>query len=79
MLGALPCALIGRSWERPSAMESEFTHTHTCVYCRKALDPQDIIDCTPQPKAFSGEANISQTSTLTELKAPPEANTSGEA
>jgi hypothetical protein len=49
-----------------------------CVYCRKVLDPQDIIDCTPQPKALSGEANISQTTTLTELKAPPEANTSGE-
>jgi hypothetical protein len=28
---------------------------------------------------LSGEANISQTTTLTELKAPPEANTSGEA
>ncbi len=49
-----------------------------CVYCRKILDPQDIIDCTPQPKALSGEANVSQTTTLTELKAPPEANTSGE-
>jgi hypothetical protein len=50
-----------------------------CVYCRKVLDPQDIIDCTPQLKALSGQANISQTTTLTELKAPPEANTSGEA
>jgi hypothetical protein len=49
-----------------------------CVYCRKVLDPHDIINCTPQPKASSGEANISQTTTLTELKAPPEANTSGE-
>jgi hypothetical protein len=27
----------------------------------------------------STEANVSQTTTLTELKAPPEANTSGEA
>ncbi len=49
-----------------------------CVYCRKVLDPQDIIDCTPQPMALSGEAKVSQTTTLTELKAPPEANTSGE-
>jgi hypothetical protein len=49
-----------------------------CVYCRKVLDPQDIIDCTPQPKALSGEANVSQTTTLTDLKAPPEVNTSGE-
>ncbi len=31
------------------------------VYCREVLYPQDIIDCTPQPKALSGEANISQT------------------
>ncbi len=50
-----------------------------CVYCRKVLDPQDIIDCTPQLKALSGQANVSQTTTLTESKAPPEANTSGEA
>jgi hypothetical protein len=50
-----------------------------CVYRRKVLDPQDIIDCTPQPKALSGEANVSQNTTLTELKAPPEANPSGEA
>jgi hypothetical protein len=46
---------------------------------QESLDPQDIIDCTPQLKAFSGQANVSQTTTLTELKAPPEANTSGEA
>jgi hypothetical protein len=50
-----------------------------CYYCRKVLDPQDIIDCTPQAKGLSGEANISQTTTPTELKAPPEANTTGEA
>ena len=49
-----------------------------CVYCREVLDPQDIIDFTPQPKALSGEANVSQTTTLTELKATPEANMSGE-
>ncbi len=29
-----------------------------CVCCRKVLDPQDIIDCTPQLKAFSGQANL---------------------
>jgi hypothetical protein len=50
-----------------------------CVYCRKVLDPQDIFDCTPQLKALSGQANVTQTTTLTELKAPPESNTSGEA
>ncbi len=49
------------------------------VYCRKVLDPQDIIDCTTQLKALSGQAKVTQTATLTELKAPPEANTSGEA
>ncbi len=43
-----------------------------CVYCRKVLDPQDIIDCTPQCKAFSGEANVAQTTTLTEVKTPQE-------
>jgi hypothetical protein len=50
-----------------------------CVYCRKVLDPQDIINCTPQLKALSGQANVTQTIALTDLKAPPEANTSGEA
>jgi hypothetical protein len=50
-----------------------------CVYCRKVLDPQYVIDCTPQLKALSRQANVSQTTTLTELKAPPEVNTSGEA
>jgi hypothetical protein len=48
-------------------------------YCRKVLDPQDIIDCTFQLKALSGQANGTQTPTLTELQAPPEAKTSGEA
>ncbi len=46
---------------------------------QEVLNPQDIIDCTPQLKALSGQANISQTTTLTELKAPPEVNMSGEA
>ncbi len=50
-----------------------------CAYCRKVLNPQDIIDCTPQLTALSGQDNVSQTTTLTELKAPPEVNTSGEA
>jgi hypothetical protein len=49
------------------------------VYCRKVLDLQDIIDCTPQCKALSGEVNVAQTTTLTEVKAPPESNMSGEA
>ncbi len=49
-----------------------------CVCCWKVLDPQDIIDCTtlPQLKTPSGEANVSQTTTLLELKAPPAANMS---
>jgi hypothetical protein len=50
-----------------------------CVYCRKILDPQDIIDCTPKRKAFSVEANISQTTTLSEIKAAQEAIMSGDA
>jgi hypothetical protein len=50
-----------------------------CVYCRKVLDPQDIIDCTPQCKAFSREANVAQTTTLTEVKTPQEAIMSGDA
>ncbi len=52
-----------------------FKSNDQCVYCRKVLDPQDIIDCTPQLKAMSGQANITQTTTFTELKAPPEAKT----
>jgi hypothetical protein len=50
-----------------------------CVYCRKVLDPQDIIDCTPKRKAFSVEANIAQTTTLSEVKAAQEAIMSGDA
>jgi hypothetical protein len=50
-----------------------------CVYCRKVLDPQDIIDCTPKCKAFSVEANIAQTTTLSEVKAAQEAIMSGNA
>jgi hypothetical protein len=51
-------------------------HRHCVPINVEVLDPQDIIECT---KALSGQANISQTTTVTELKAPPEANTSGEA
>jgi hypothetical protein len=47
-----------------------------CVSCREVLDPQDIIDCTLQQQASSGEENIFQTTTLPELKAPPEPNMS---
>jgi hypothetical protein len=50
-----------------------------CVYCRKVLDPQDIIDCTPKRKVFLGEANIAQTTTLPEVNAPQEAILSGDA
>jgi hypothetical protein len=48
------------------------------VYCLKVLDLQDNINCITllQPKAPSGEGNVSQTTTLPELKAPPEANMS---
>jgi hypothetical protein len=72
----LPCCKA--SVHRHCVLEA-LQSNNQCVYCRKVLDPQDIIDCTPQPKELSGETNISQTTTLTELKAPPEANTSGEA
>jgi hypothetical protein len=50
-----------------------------CVNCRKVLDPQDIIDCTLQRKAFLGAVNIAKTTTLTEVKAPQEAIMSGDA
>jgi hypothetical protein len=49
-----------------------------CVYCRKVLDPQDVIDCTPQQKAFSGEANVAQTTTLSQVKAAQESIMSGD-
>jgi hypothetical protein len=71
----LPCCKA--SVHRHCVLEA-LQSNNQCVYCRKVLDPQGIIDCTPQPKALSGEANVSQTTTLTELKAPPEANRLGE-
>ncbi len=70
----LPCCKA--SVHRHCVLET-LKSNNQCVYCRKVLDPQDIIDFTPQPKELSGEANVSQTATLTELKAPPEANMSG--
>jgi hypothetical protein len=50
-----------------------------CVYCRKVLEPQDIIDCTPQQKEFSGDANVAQTTTLSQVKAAHESIMSGDA
>jgi hypothetical protein len=52
---------------------------HQSVYCRKPLNPQDIIYCTPQQKAFSGEANVAQTTTLSQVKAAQESIMSGDA
>ncbi len=65
------------SVHRHSVLEA-LKSNNQCVYCRKVLDPQDIIDCTPQPTASSEEVYISQTTTLTKLKAPPDANMSRE-
>ena len=39
------------------------------------MKPQDIIDCTPQQKAFSGDAN---TTTLSQVKAAQESIMSGD-
>jgi hypothetical protein len=72
----LPCCKA--SIHRCCVLEA-LKSNNQCVYCRKVLNPQDIIDCTPQLKALSGQANITHTTTLTDLKAPLEAKTSGEA
>jgi hypothetical protein len=72
----LPCCKA--SVHRHCVLEAPKSNNQ-CVYCRKFLNLQDIIDCAPQLKALSGQANVSQTTTVTELKAPPEVNTSGEA
>jgi hypothetical protein len=72
----LPCCKA--SVHRRCVLEA-LKSNNQCVYCRKVPNPQDIIDCTPQLKALakiSGKANISQTTTLPELKAPPEAHMS---
>ncbi len=71
----LPCCKA--SVHRHCVLEA-LQSNNQCVYCRKVLDPQDIIDCTPQRTALSREANVAQTTSLTEVKAPPEANMSGE-
>jgi hypothetical protein len=49
--------------------------SNQCVYCRQGMDPQDIIDCTPQQKAFSGDAS---TTTLSQVKAAQESIMSGD-
>ncbi len=72
----LPCCRA--SVHRHCVLEA-LQSNNQCVYCRKVLDPQDIIDCTPQRKALTGEANVAQTTTPTEVKAPQEANMSGDA
>jgi hypothetical protein len=72
----LPCCKV--SVHKHCVLEA-LQSNNQCVYCRKVLDPQDIIDCNPQPTASSVEAKVSQTTKLTEFKAPPEANMSGEA
>jgi hypothetical protein len=72
----LPCCKA--SVHRHCVLEA-LQSNNQCVYCRKNLDPQDIIGCTPKCKAFSGEANIAQTTTLSEVKAAQESRTSGDA
>jgi hypothetical protein len=69
----LPCCKA--SVHRHCVLEA-LQSNNQCVYCRKVLDTQDNIDCTPQQKASSGETKITRTITLPELKAPPEANMS---
>jgi hypothetical protein len=54
----LPCCKA--SVHRHCVLEA-FQINNQCTNCRKVLDPQDIIDCTPQCKAFSGEENIALT------------------
>ncbi len=63
----LPCCKA--SVHRHCVLEA-LQSNNQCVYCRKVLNPQDIIDYTPQHKSFSGEVNVVQTTTLTEVKAP---------
>jgi hypothetical protein len=50
-----------------------------CVYCRQVVNPQDIIDCTPQQKAFSGDPNVAQITTLSQVKAAQKSIMSGDA
>jgi hypothetical protein len=72
----LPCCKA--SVHRQCVLEA-LQSSNQCVYCRKVLDPQDIIDYTPQQKAFSGEANVAQTNTLSQVKAAQESRMSGDA
>ncbi len=43
----LPCCKA--SVHRHCVLEA-LQSNNQCIYCRKVLDHQDIIDCTPQPK-----------------------------
>jgi hypothetical protein len=72
----LPCCKA--SVHRHFVLEA-FQCNNQCVNCRKVLEPQDIIDCTPHQKAFSGEANVTQTTTLSQVKAAQESIMSGDA
>ncbi len=68
----LPCCKA--SVHRHFVLEA-LKRNNQCVYCRKGMEPQDIIDCTPQQKAFSEDVGRS---TVSGLKAPPEAKMSQE-
>jgi hypothetical protein len=53
----LPCCSCKASVHRQCVLDV-LQSNNQFVYCRKVLDPQDIIDCTLKCKAFSVEANI---------------------
>jgi hypothetical protein len=72
----LPCCKA--SVHRHCVLEA-LQRNNQCVYCRQVLDPQDIIDCTPQQKVFSGDMNVAQTTTLSQVKAAQESIMSGDA
>jgi hypothetical protein len=72
----LPCCKA--SVHRHCVLEA-LKRNDQCVYCRQVLDPQDIIDCPPQQKAFSGGPNVAQTTTLSQVKAAQESIMSGDA
>ncbi len=67
----LPCCKA--SVHRHYVLEA-LQSNNQCVYCRQVVDPQDIIDCTPQPKAYSGdtppEANMSQKEVAANMNPP---------
>ncbi len=56
-----------------------FKATINVFIAKNVLDPQYIIDCTPKRKAFSVDANIAPTTTLSEVKAAQEAIMLGDA